>query len=1080
MFAVWSSSHFLSFFPRKWWLFTLGDVGLPDRCFIVCLVLLTSSYFFIFKLPENLVFLAAAIFSPGVFLQVLSLISVRYWLPNLNFYLLFSLKAVFTFLSVGLAEMGVIMLLFYFWTETYALYFLLLCSFLRTRLMVNVFLELVVTVKRLVDAMASDSFHDGRRPSRTRALTVKGSALFEEQVSKFQSKLLQKRRLLDLALEERTSEHNLSMDTLRVKHNNVAQLLFEYETLSSEYLNFLSRNYHADSQREAAAHNLVLSSVESRVYAVLRGIYVIQDSIKKKSSLRSISVSHKDTGSASSSRWSVSSSSILKQRCKVQAAKAELAFLRHEAELQREKVLVSLQQNNINSELKILAKAKEAAVAKSKLNVLCEMDYEKSDTSDILPLESFGSECGAVGGVRPDQFPHHTGSVYGAGAGPPYSPDIPPCVSNISLNDGSDDFSHAFQNRLYVTSAAPAKPGEVTLDPVSRPLPHEPANQHVSYMAAADPRVLSMPLYGGSDGLSHGPRSVPHINVSAPAKYHEACTPDPIFRSLPHEVDNQHVSQPAVTDDLWLLSMSLCGGSDSPSHGLQTVPHVSVSAPVKSPEACTADPDPRSLHYVTNNQHVSHTFAADPRVSRMPLGGESAATDGPSYGLQTVPHVSGSVPVRSREANTADPVYCSLPRNVNTQGVLQMGTTDMTDPRVSNVTFSGVSNDVSHGFQTLSYDNSAVPINSHEPCTVNQVPCSLPNNANSQGISHLSGNNTGVSNMSLSYGSNNITSGCQTVPVISHDACAVRPVPCSIPHHANTQFPCTPCQNDLGQVSQYAVFSNHLFKRDLLLTRLSKFEDSPETFLTWKNSFKSVMSELGVNAGEELDLLIKYLGKDSSKSAVSMKSANPGDPVRGLSILWDRLDERYGSPELVEATLKAKLTKFPKILQNQLKRLYDLSDILAEVECVMNNPSYLPLFSYFNSSAGVNPIVSKLPGMIQAKWADRVVKYKSRNRISYPPFGEFCAFIREMSARFNDPSLPNNFAASAPSASVSNSQGSSFNAVPLSSKPKNIVSSRKTAVSEVGVKYPIHNGAHVLTDCRAFLKKISVEAQEHT
>ena len=49
-------------FPRKWWLFTLGDVGMPHLCFIVCLVLLTSSYFFIFKLPENLVFLAAAMF----------------------------------------------------------------------------------------------------------------------------------------------------------------------------------------------------------------------------------------------------------------------------------------------------------------------------------------------------------------------------------------------------------------------------------------------------------------------------------------------------------------------------------------------------------------------------------------------------------------------------------------------------------------------------------------------------------------------------------------------------------------------------------------------------------------------------------------------------------------------------------------------------------------------------------------------------------------------------------------------------------------------------------------------------------
>ena len=119
-------------------------------------------------------------------------------------------------------------------------------------------------------------------------------------------------------------------------------------------------------------------------------------------------------------------------------------------------------------------------------------------------------------GSPPDQFPHHSGSVNGAGSGPPYSPDIPPCVSNISLNDGSDDFSHAFQNMLYVTSAAPAKPTEAcTLDPVSRSLPHEPADQHASYMAAVDPRVLSMPLCGGSDGLSHGPRSMPHINVSA-------------------------------------------------------------------------------------------------------------------------------------------------------------------------------------------------------------------------------------------------------------------------------------------------------------------------------------------------------------------------------------------------------------------------------------------------------------------------------------------------------------------------------------------------------------------------------------
>ena len=85
---------------------------------------------------------------------------------------------------------------------------------------------------------------------------------------------------------------------------------------------------------------------------------------------------------------------------------------------------------------------------------------------------------------------------------------------------------------------------------------------------------------------------------------------------------------------------------------------------------------------------------------------------------------------------------------------------------------------------------------------------------------------------------------------------------------------------------------------------------------------------------------------------------------------------------------------------------------------------------------------------------------------------KFCDFVYEMSARFNDPTLTNNFVVtSAPSASVSK-QSSSFTTAPVSVKPKNIVSSRKTVVSEVGVKCPIHNGDHMLTDCRVFRKKI--------
>ena len=104
--------------------------------------------------------------------------------------------------------------------------------------------------------------------------------------------------------------------------------------------------------------------------------------------------------------------------------------------------------------------------------------------------------------------------------------------------------------------------------------------------------------------------------------------------------------------------------------------------------------------------------------------------------------------------------------------------------------------------------------------------------------------------------------------------------------------------------SQFTAMSNHLFKRDLLLNRLVNFDDNAENYLSWKLSFKNVMMELGVSATEELDLLIKYSGKGSSKSALSIKNSNPHDPARGLSLLWSRLDERFGSAELVESALK--------------------------------------------------------------------------------------------------------------------------------------------------------------------------------
>ena len=136
------------------------------------------------------------------------------------------------------------------------------------------------------------------------------------------------------------------------------------------------------------------------------------------------------------------------------------------------------------------------------------------------------------------------------------------------------------------------------------------------------------------------------------------------------------------------------------------------------------------------------------------------------------------------------------------------------------------------------------------------------------------------------------------------------------------------------QYSACSDLSKFLIKKDLLLTRLTDFDDErPDTYLSWKNGFQNVMSELSATSSEQLDLLIKYLGKESTKWPMTLKASNIHMPEHALSLIWERLDERFGSPEFLESELKFKLAKFPKISQNQMKHLYDLSDILSEIDC---------------------------------------------------------------------------------------------------------------------------------------------------
>ena len=304
-------------------------------------------------------------------------------------------------------------------------------------------------------------------------------------------------------------------------------------------------------------------------------------------------------------------------------------------------------------------------------------------------------------------------------------------------------------------------------------------------------------------------------------------------------------------------------------------------------------------------------------------------------------------------------------------------------------------------------------------------------------------------------------------PIIADDKHSVTSVCTPIPPPVNIE-----CQ----ELAKFMV------KKDLLTSRLTTFDDKPEHYTFWRTSFLSIMSELDASPLEHLDLLVKSLGPNSKQQAMNICCANPSNLPKAVELIWERLDDRYGSPEMLEAALPQRIKAFPKLYDSNRAELYELSDLVAEIDSVKSNESYQNLFAYFDSSAGVNLIVNKLPGRIQEKWTNEANKYKQKYCVSYPPFSVFCSFMRNIAKMKNDPGFiyEQQQPQGAGKGSPRRFAGRAGKVDPR--KQPQLVYSRKTDVDQkdesksayTGAVCPIHHTGHTLNKCRVFrLKPLS-------
>ncbi|KAM4045123.1 uncharacterized protein ACNLHF_008939 [Anomaloglossus baeobatrachus] len=296
------------------------------------------------------------------------------------------------------------------------------------------------------------------------------------------------------------------------------------------------------------------------------------------------------------------------------------------------------------------------------------------------------------------------------------------------------------------------------------------------------------------------------------------------------------------------------------------------------------------------------------------------------------------------------------------------------------------------------------------------------------------------------------------------------------PHHSN-MYQDHPLRNQ-----ELPDFLKFFARRELLTKGLLKFNDHPESYRAWRASFRNATAGLDISANEEIDLLVKWLGNESAEHAKRIRDISINHPSKGLCLLWERLDECYGSSERIEESLFKRLEDFPKISNKSFHMLRELSDLLVELQ-VAKFEGDLPGLASLDAARGIKPIVNKLPYSLQEKWLNRGSDYKQRHNVPFPPFHVFVDFVRQQAKIRNDPSFdlstadPINPRTGKP-APVRNPRGSpitvhktNVSATDSSRKTHSTTEPEGSLTIDPDKECPLHKRPHPLQQCRSFRGK---------
>lgn len=266
----------------------------------------------------------------------------------------------------------------------------------------------------------------------------------------------------------------------------------------------------------------------------------------------------------------------------------------------------------------------------------------------------------------------------------------------------------------------------------------------------------------------------------------------------------------------------------------------------------------------------------------------------------------------------------------------------------------------------------------------------------------------------------------------------------------------------------------------------------PETFKgdvyhypTWLKSWETLVESKRESVSDRLYYLGLYT---SSEAKEAIKGFLSQDTIEAYWMAMSTLKERYGNAFSVAQAYKSRISKWPKIRQDDAKGLRDFSDFLRQCLTAMAHIKYL---NSLDSADEIYKILEKLPKGIADRWVriacrslhgnDELALGVEQVGGNYPTFSKFCEFLQ------NEARVACCAASMQPEAAVIpvkrddyRNTGKSLRSFASGAdevdKSKNDFKFKESASSH---KPPLHciacKGNHMLEDCQKYLALSTVE-----